>query len=103
MHSFRAFGDKSGPPSLPDAESEGQELNGAECEVTEEEEEKAKSQVEEEEKEQSPSETFTDQACSGVEELSLATEEGEKGEKDSEEEEVHKDDQKMPQGIKMRS
>ncbi|XP_074536619.1 eukaryotic translation initiation factor 2D [Halichoeres trimaculatus] len=96
MDSLWAFGDKSGPPSIPDAESEGRELNGAECEVTEEEEEKAKSQVEEE---PSPSETLTDQACSGVEELSLAVEEGEKGEKDSEEEEVQKDDQKMPQEI----
>lgn len=96
MDNLWAFGDKSGPPSLSDAESEGQELNGAECEVAEEEEDKAESQVEEE---QTPTEILTDQACSGVEELNLAEDEGEKGEKDSEEEEVPKDDQKMPQEI----
>lgn len=89
--SFRAFGDKSGPPSLPDVESEGQEVNGQECEVDEEEE------VAEE---QSPGgEMMADQASSGVEELSLTEQEEEKGEKGNKEEEAEQDDQKMTQGI----
>ncbi|XP_034552244.1 eukaryotic translation initiation factor 2D [Notolabrus celidotus] len=101
MDHLWAFGDKSGPPLLPDAESEGQGLNGEECEDDEEEEEKVKSRVEEE---QITGEHFTDEACSGVEELSLAKEEEEeeeeeKGEKDIEEEEGSKEDQKMPQEI----
>uniref|UniRef100_UPI0037E8580A eukaryotic translation initiation factor 2D n=1 Tax=Semicossyphus pulcher TaxID=241346 RepID=UPI0037E8580A len=94
MDNLWAFGDKSGPPLLMDAEGEGQGLNGEDCEDDEDEVEKC---VEVEEEEQSPGETVTDQACSGVEELSLAKEEEEKGEKDNEEEEGNKDDQKMPQ------
>lgn len=91
---FRAFGDKSGPPSLPDVESEGQEVNGEECEVDEKEE------VTEE---HSPGgEMMTDQACSAIEELSLTEREEEKGEKgnEEEEEEAEQDDQKMTQGIR---
>lgn len=91
---FRAFGDKSGPPSLPDVESEGQEVNGEECEVDEREE------VTEE---PSPGgETMADQASSGVEELSLTEQqqEEEKGEKDDKEEEAEQHDQKMTQGIR---
>ncbi|XP_070765954.1 eukaryotic translation initiation factor 2D isoform X2 [Enoplosus armatus] len=90
MDNLWAFGDKSGPPSLPDAESEGQGLDGEECEVDEEEEE---------EEEQRSGETITDQACSGIEELSLAEQAGQKGEKVNEEEEGNQDDQKMPQEI----
>uniref|UniRef100_A0A4W6EJ44 Eukaryotic translation initiation factor 2D n=1 Tax=Lates calcarifer TaxID=8187 RepID=A0A4W6EJ44_LATCA len=40
MDNLWAFGDKSGPPSLPDAESEGQGVYGDGCEADEEEEEK---------------------------------------------------------------
>lgn len=95
MDNLWAFGDKSGLPSLPDAESDGQEVNGEECEVdkTVEQEEEVEKCVEEE---QSHRETVTDQACSGIEELSLAEQEEEKGKEGSEEEE---DDQKMPQEI----
>lgn len=69
-------------------------MNGEECEVDEKEE------VTEE---QSPSgEMMTDQACSGIEELSLTEREEEKGEKgnEEEEEEAEQDDQKMTQGIR---
>ncbi|XP_078111393.1 eukaryotic translation initiation factor 2D [Sander vitreus] len=98
MDNLWAFGDKSAPP-LPDAESEGQGVKGEEYEVDEMEEE-----VEEEaekcvEEEQSPCQTVTDQACSGIEELSLTEQEEEKGDKGNEEEEGNQDDQKMPQEI----
>ena len=99
--SFRAFGDKSGPPSLPDAESAEQGVNGEECnfdeEEVEEEEEEVKKCVEEE---HSSCDTATDQACSGLEELSLAEQAEEKGEKSIEEEEGSQDDPKHPQGIR---
>lgn len=95
---FRAFGDKSGPPPLPDAESEGQGVNGEEYEVDDMEEEEAEKCVEEE---QSPCQTVTDQACSGIEELSLTEQEEEKGDKGNEEEEGNQDDQKMPQGTRL--
>ncbi|XP_041654247.1 eukaryotic translation initiation factor 2D [Cheilinus undulatus] len=98
MDNLWAFGDKSGPPSLPDTESEGQGLNGEECEVDKEEEEEEGERSAEEEQ-QSPGEMVTDQACSAIEELSLTKEEEEKGEKDNEEAEENKDDQKMPQEI----
>ena len=88
----RAFGDKSGPPSLPDAESEGQDMNEEDCEVKEEEVDKCA------EEEQSPSETMADQACSVIEELNLAEQEEEKGEKGNEEADGNQDDQKIPQG-----
>ncbi|XP_045913489.1 eukaryotic translation initiation factor 2D isoform X2 [Micropterus dolomieu] len=95
--SNRAYGDKSGPPSLPDAESEGQAVSGEECEVDEEEE--VQKSVEEEVEEQMPCETITGQACFGIEALSLTKQEEEKGEKGNEEEEGNQDDQKMPQEI----
>lgn len=96
---LRAYGDKSGPPSLPDAESEGQAVSGEECEVDEDEEEEVQKSVEEEVEEQMPCETITGQACFGIEALSLTKQEEEKGEKGNEEEEGNQDDQKMPQGI----
>ncbi|XP_051280816.1 eukaryotic translation initiation factor 2D isoform X3 [Dicentrarchus labrax] len=96
MDTLWAFGDKSGPPSLPEAENEGQGLNGEEYEVSEEEEEEVEKYMEEE---QSPSEMVKDQACSGIEELSLAEQEEEKGQRDNEEEEGNEDDKKMPQEI----
>ncbi|XP_034733374.1 eukaryotic translation initiation factor 2D [Etheostoma cragini] len=99
MDNLWAFGDKSGPPSLPDTESEGHGVNGEEYEVDEMEEE-----VEEEaekcvEEEQSPSQTVTDHACSGFEEMSLAQQEEEEGDKGNEEEDGNQDDQKMPQEV----
>lgn len=94
MDNLWAFGDKSGPPSLPDTESEGQELNGDECEADDEEQEA--------EEQQSPGEADADQACSAIEELSLAKEERDEKENEAEEEveeEEGKGDQKMPQEI----
>lgn len=91
---FRAFGDKSGPPSLLDAESEGQDVNGEECEIDE------KERVEEKQQ-NSGGEMMTDQACSGVEELSLTQreeEEEEEGEKGNDDEEAEQNDWKMTQG-----
>lgn len=95
-HFFRAFGDKSGPPSLPDAESEG--VNGEDCEVSEEEEEEVQCVQEE----HTPSEKMTGEACSAIEELSLTEvdQEEEKAEKGNEEEEGNQDCPKgMSQGI----
>ncbi|XP_036961458.1 eukaryotic translation initiation factor 2D isoform X2 [Acanthopagrus latus] len=102
MDNLWAFGDKSGPPSLPDAESAEQGVNGEECNFDEEEveeeeeEEEVKKCVEEE---HSSCDTATDQACSGLEELSLAEQAEEKGEKSIEEEEGSQDDPKHPQEI----
>ncbi|KAM3617565.1 uncharacterized protein V6R79_008231 [Siganus canaliculatus] len=106
MDNLWAFGDKSSPPSLPDTESEGQLVNGEDCEVDEKQEEDAEKCTEEEEEEQqqeqTAAKTLTDQACSGVEELSLSEQEAEKkgdegNEKKDEEEEGRQDDQKMTQ------
>lgn len=74
-------------------------MNGEEYEVDEVEEEEEVEKCAKEE--QSPGETVTDQACSGVEDLSLAEQQDEeKGEKGNEEEEGNQDDQKMPQGTR---
>lgn len=95
LNIFRAFGDKSDPPILPDAENEGRRLNEEYCEV--DEEEKVVGECAEEE--QSPSELVVHQASSGIEELSLAEQEEDKGTNGSEEEE-NQDDQKTPQGTR---
>uniref|UniRef100_A0A8C2X1H6 Eukaryotic translation initiation factor 2D n=1 Tax=Cyclopterus lumpus TaxID=8103 RepID=A0A8C2X1H6_CYCLU len=71
MDNLWAFGDKSAPPSLPDAEGEGLE-------------------------ERTPGAKVTNQARSGLEELSLAEQEEERGDG---EEEANQDDLKMPQEI----
>lgn len=89
---FRALGDKSGPPSLPDAGIEEQVLNGDECEAYKKEDKEGLEECVEEQ--QTASETDTDQACCVMETLSLDEEE-ERGEKCNEEQ---KDDQKTPQG-----
>uniref|UniRef100_A0A7N8YDB8 Eukaryotic translation initiation factor 2D n=1 Tax=Mastacembelus armatus TaxID=205130 RepID=A0A7N8YDB8_9TELE len=100
MDNLWAFGDKSGPPSLPDVESEGQGVNTEESEADEEDEEEERKEVKmHEEEEQSPGEMVTDQVCSGTEELSLAEKEEDKGEKSNEEEEENQGDQKTPQVI----
>lgn len=91
MDNLWAFGDKSCPPTLPYAESEGQGVNGDEYEVDEEVEECV-------EEEQSPGETVIDQVCSGTEELSLTEQEEEKGEKGNEQEDED-DDLRTPQEI----
>lgn len=75
----------------------GEDFNFDEEEVEEEEVEKC---VEEE---QISCDTVTDQTCSGFEELSLAEQAEEKGEKSNEEEEGNQDDQKHPQGIRYRA
>eukprot|EP00064_Thunnus_orientalis_P001949 superscaffoldBa00000133_g1953 len=91
MDNLWAFGDKSSPPTLPYAESEGQGVNGEEYEVDEEVEECV-------EEEQSPGETVIDQVCSGTEVLSLTEQEEEKGEKGNEQEDED-DDLRTPQEI----
>lgn len=91
MDNLWAFGDKSCPPTLPYAESEGQGVNGEEYEVDEEVEECV-------EEEQSPGETVIDQVCTGTEELSLTEQEEEKGEKGNEQEDED-DDLRTPQEI----
>lgn len=97
MDTLWAFGDKTGPPSLPDAEREGQAGNGEESEGDEQEQGEDEKCVSEE---QSPGDTVTDQACSGVEELVLTEGETEKGEKHNEEEEEGSpDEQTMPQEL----
>lgn len=100
LHTYKdylwAFGDKSGPPSLPDAESEAQGVNGEECEISEEEEEEIDKCMEEQ---HSPGETVTDQACSGFEELSLVEQDEDEGKKSNEDEEETQDEQKTPQEI----
>lgn len=93
---FRAFGDKSNPPSLPDVESEGEEINEEEREVDEREEQT--------EEQCTDGDTTTERVCCTVEELSLAEREEEKDEKGKtgeEEEEAEHEDQKMTQGITM--
>lgn len=92
--SFRAFGDKSGPPSLPDAEMEEHGLNGEECEGEEKVEEEEECEVEAcAEEAHSSTKDVTDEACSGVEELSLA---------DHIEQEKNQGNQKTPQGTRSR-
>lgn len=97
MHFFRALGDKSGPPSLPDEASEGQEVNG-ETAVGEEGEEELE-RVEEEQR--STWETVTDEACSSVDKLSLDLQEEVVGAKVNEGDEGHQDDQEMTQGSRL--
>uniref|UniRef100_A0A667XWW0 Eukaryotic translation initiation factor 2D n=1 Tax=Myripristis murdjan TaxID=586833 RepID=A0A667XWW0_9TELE len=89
-----AFGDKSGPPSLADADSEELEMNGEQCNVEEREEDEKGA-----EEEPCPgADQITDEACPGIEELSLAEPEEQKVEQSNMEEEENQDDQKTPQG-----
>lgn len=89
MDNLWAFGDKSGPPSLPDAEMEEHGLNGEECEGEEKVEEEEECEVEAcAEEAHSSTKDVTDEACSGVEELSLA---------DHIEQEKNQGNQKTPQ------
>uniref|UniRef100_A0AAQ5YW81 Eukaryotic translation initiation factor 2D n=1 Tax=Amphiprion ocellaris TaxID=80972 RepID=A0AAQ5YW81_AMPOC len=75
-----AFGDKSGPPSLPDAESEGQEVDEVEDDINEKEEDDVVEKCVEEQ--ESSGESAMNRTCSGVEELRLAEKEEEKDEKE---------------------
>uniref|UniRef100_A0A8D3DD52 Eukaryotic translation initiation factor 2D n=1 Tax=Scophthalmus maximus TaxID=52904 RepID=A0A8D3DD52_SCOMX len=99
MDNLWAFGEKSGPPSVPDAGGEGQGVNGEECtaEDDEEEEEEEEGELKCVAEEQNPGET--DQVCSGTQELSLTEQQEGKGEKGNEEKEENQDDQKKPQEI----
>lgn len=79
-----------GPPALPDLESDGGEANGEECDHDEEEKQ--------EEEEESPcGETRTDEACCGIEELSLTVQADQEDERSIEEDE--QEDHKTTQGI----
>lgn len=90
--SNRAFGDKSGPPALPDLEIEGGDANGEKCDVVEEE-------MQEEEAQSPCGETKTHQACLGIEELSLTVQEEQEDERSMEEEEEEQEDPRTIQGI----
>ncbi|KAM9856378.1 eukaryotic translation initiation factor 2D [Aulostomus maculatus] len=101
MDNLWSFGVKSCPPTLPDAQSEVQSMNGEECEVDErdnDKEEEVEKCVDEKE-EQNPSELVLDQACSGIEKLSMFEQEEEKAENCNEEEEENQDNHKTPQEI----
>uniref|UniRef100_A0A665T0C4 Eukaryotic translation initiation factor 2D n=1 Tax=Echeneis naucrates TaxID=173247 RepID=A0A665T0C4_ECHNA len=87
MDNLWAFGDKSGPPTLLDAESKGQRVNEDESEEEEEEEkegeEKEKKEIEKnvEEEHGSAYGTATDHVCPDFEELGLAEKNEEEDEK----------------------
>ncbi|XP_068189569.1 eukaryotic translation initiation factor 2D isoform X2 [Antennarius striatus] len=95
MDNLWALGDKSGPPSLPDSESEEQEQNGEDDEVSEGGEEELERCVEGEQS--STGETSTRPASPSLEKLNLAEQEEEMSEKGNEEEEGSQDEQKMSQ------
>ncbi|XP_017264859.1 eukaryotic translation initiation factor 2D [Kryptolebias marmoratus] len=102
LHTYKdylwAFGDKSVPPSLPDEETEADEMDEENCEVSEneqEEEEEGESERSLEEQ-QSSGETVSDQACR-VEDLSLAEQEGDKEESSNNHEDDNQDERKTPQ------
>lgn len=95
MLCFRAFGDKSNPPSLPDtAEGDGEEVEEGEQEVNE---------GDKQTQEPCPdTESLTEQACSVVEELSLTELEEDtvgKSQYPEEEGEAEQESQKITQGL----
>lgn len=92
MDTLWAFGDKSGPPSIPDTETEEQELNGDECGADDSEEEGGDKACSDEA--HSPSQEVTDRTCSGVEELTLAEQV-----KEDNNEEKDQDDQRTSQEL----
>ncbi|XP_077401107.1 eukaryotic translation initiation factor 2D isoform X2 [Vanacampus margaritifer] len=99
MDHLWAFGEKSSPPTLPDAEGEADDVNGDKC-VTDEQEEGEEDEEEEEEGEQSAvqkhqaSEPVKDEACPAV----VEQDKGEV-EKSIEKGEEEQEDQKSPQEI----
>lgn len=90
---LRAFGDKSNPPSLPDAEGDGEEIDEEEQEVNE---------GDKPTQEPCPdTEKTTEQACSVIEELSLTELEEDttrKSQNPDEEEEAEEESPKIMQG-----
>lgn len=81
MDSLWAFGDKSGPPSIPDMENEGlQAMQGQEDGYEESEDEKEKKEVEDEPCPNTERDQVTDSPCPNVQELSLSEREQEEGE-----------------------
>lgn len=91
---FRAFGDKTNPPSLPDAEEDGEEA---------EEEEQEANEGDKQTQEPCPdTEGTAEQACSIVEELSLTELEedsiGKSQKLEEEEEEAEQESPKVTQG-----
>ncbi|CAN9515489.1 unnamed protein product [Ophioblennius macclurei] len=93
-----AFGDKSIPPSLPEEDCD-EGVNEEECEVLEEAEEKEEEIIEKSSEDLwCPSDSISDPACGGIEELSIAEQEEEKGEEGSEKEE-NQEDQRTPQEV----
>ncbi|XP_068607112.1 eukaryotic translation initiation factor 2D [Brachionichthys hirsutus] len=88
MDNLWALGDKSGPPSVPDSESEEQEVNVEDDEVSEKGEEEFEKCVERDQ--DSTGEKVTHSACSSLEKL--AEQEEEIREKGNEEEEGSQDD-----------
>uniref|UniRef100_A0A4W5N6T2 Eukaryotic translation initiation factor 2D n=1 Tax=Hucho hucho TaxID=62062 RepID=A0A4W5N6T2_9TELE len=81
MDSLWAFGDKSGPPSIPDVDTEG-----VEAMYGEEEDDEATEGGEEEPCPNSDGDKATDVPCPGIQELRLADrEEGEHGKEEGEE------------------
>lgn len=99
---YRAFGDKSNPPSLPDEDGEIEDTNREKCEINEKEE--GRDDDDDfgtcAEEQQSSGETVTDQACCGFEELNLTEMEEDKGESSNEKGEENQDEQKTPHGSK---
>lgn len=84
MDHLWAFGDKSSPPSMPDENCEDEQ----ECEAPEEAEEKQEQIIAKPSEDQRCSDnSVSDPPCSGIEELSIAEQEEEKGEEGSEKEE----------------
>lgn len=88
MDTLWAFGDKSGPPSLPDCIETEEDMNEGECN-TENKLQEEEAGVEEHCQE------ATDQVCAGVEELSLP----DQIQQDDDEETTTEDDQRSPQEL----
>lgn len=89
MDTLWAFGDKSGPPSLPDCIETEEDMNEGECN-TENKLQEEEAGVEEHCQE------ATDQVCAGVEELSLPDQ---IQQDDDDEETTTEDDQRSPQEL----
>lgn len=91
MDTLWAFGDKSGPPSLPNCIETEEDMNEVECD-TENKLQEEEAGVEEHCQE------ATEQVCAGVEELSLP-DQIQQDDDDEEEETTTEDDQRSPQEL----
>lgn len=88
MDTLWAFGDKSGPPSLPNCIETEEDVNEVEC--------NAENKLQEEEAEvEEDSQEATDQVCAGVEELSLP----DQIQQNDDEETTTEDNQRSPQEL----